>query len=159
LVRAADFLESEDEEEKRKRARAEEEEEAAAKTASEKEEARKRRRKRAEEAGAEKDGTEKKLDACTEREVMVRVIRKAIPDFDSEGRSDDYLSARFDGILEDYAAQRRVDGVAAAAAAGRAHLDAREEDGGAGDIVDKARKDNLARSRGAWQTALSGGAK
>jgi HK97 family phage prohead protease len=157
LLRAADFLEekAEDEDEKRKRARAEEEEEAAAKSGSEKEEVRKRRRKRAEEAGADKDGAEKKMDACTERELMVRVIRRVSPDFTAEGRSDDYLSARFDGILEDHEASRRVDGVVAAAAEGRTRLDAKDADD---DVVEQARKANQERERNAHRVAL-GGAK
>lgn len=45
-------------------------------------------------------GAEEKLDGLSDRDIMIKAIVKARPETDLEGKSDDYVRARFDALIE-----------------------------------------------------------
>jgi len=111
----------------------------------------------------DEDKEEQKMDAlldeCLEdpRAVMLRAIQKTSPEFNAEGKSDDYVAARFDGLHEEAvkASKRTVDQVVAATETARrelARLDAN------GDELDKqvveAQQKNRQAKHGAWKQSL-----
>lgn len=73
------------------------------------------------------DAVDEKLDAMSDRDLMVHCIKKVDPRFDATDRSDDYLEARFDAAVERVRETRSVDGVVRAAQLGLTKLDASEE--------------------------------
>ncbi len=113
---------------------------------------------------ADDDEDEKKLDAMTDREIQVACITKAQPKFDAKDadgkdRSDDYIAARFDAVMETAkkADGKRVGDVVVAATEGLNRLDA--VDGDATQLVaavEAARIANHNEGQTAWQRTLAG---
>lgn len=93
--------------------------------------------------------TVEKIDDMSDVDVKVAVIKSKSENFDAEGKSDDYIQARFDSILE----------MPAPTGKGSAKLD--NAVGGAtsgensGTDAEKARKKYDEDSRNAWQKPLS----
>lgn len=105
------------------------------------------------EDSGEGDDEEKKMDAfaeMSERELHLKAIQKADPDFKADGKSDDYIAGKFEGALDYLSASSRVDGVVAVLE-GRGReprrLDAR--DAGGEHPVAKARREMYERANGA----------
>lgn len=98
----------------------------------------------------EEEDEEKKMDALadlSERDIHLKAIKKADPDFKADGKSDDYIAGKFEGVVEYLAKSRGVDGVVSVLEGGHspgARLDAR--DGSRSEHpVAKARRENLER--------------
>lgn len=92
----------------------------------------------------------------SERELMLRAIKKGQPAFDDQGRSDDYLRSRYDTLLAHVREQRGVDGVARVAADHARRLDATgrgREDGGTVEQARRKREDVYAN---AWRGQQGG---
>lgn len=94
---------------------------------------------------------QKKLDAMTDRDLMIAVIRKDAADFtgndaDGKPRSDDYISARFDSVLENVKKSKGIDGVTRTVIRETERLDAN-----VGDGVAAARKKRDELAKNAWK--------
>jgi hypothetical protein len=91
-------------------------------------------------------GAEAKLDTMDEKAIKLAVIAKVSPEFKADGKSDDYVQARFDMALEKGATEGDDLGEARRAAAGESKTDA-------GDEVDAAaaRKRMVEANRNAWK--------
>jgi len=106
--------------------------------------------------------TVEKLDDMDDRAVKVAVIKSKVEKFDDANRSDDYINARFDGIIElDVSAKGKTPLDDALKG-----VDNSRKDGDDEPDVDKIRKDNMSKDEQAWQTPLgsfavaaAGGAK
>ncbi len=92
------------------------------------------------------DALEERIDAMSDRDLLVFCISKHVENFDATGKSDDYLQARFDGIVETVRAGRGIAGVVAAARLGVQNLDAQED-----DEVSKARRARDKVAAEAWK--------
>jgi hypothetical protein len=95
-------------------------------------------------------GPDIKLDSLSERDVKIAVISKLTPDFKASGKSDDYVSARYDLAIETVAKSEdplslvRKDRIEEGNDDGTQHLDA-----------DKAKAKFMAESRSAWKKPLT----
>lgn len=85
-----------------------------------------------------------KLDSMSDEEIRVAVIQARSKDFDPEGRSDEYIRARFDGILESLGT---ADANGKRIAGDGSRQDGCDEDKGKA-ARDKAFEEQKARSRG-----------
>lgn len=68
--------------------------------------------------GEKEDPDEEKMDGMADREIMLAAIKKSSPRMDAkelEGKSDDYVEARFDAACASLKSDRGVDGVVRAA--------------------------------------------
>lgn len=95
---------------------------------------------------------EKKMDAfaeLSERELHLKAILKADPDFKADGKSDDYIAGKFEGAVDFLARANGVDGVVQVLEGrGGRRFDASDDGGSRGEHpVAKARRENLERSR------------
>jgi hypothetical protein len=92
-------------------------------------------------------GQEAKLDGLTEKEIQIQVITKTDPEFKFDGRTDEYLAARFDLVdIKTVATQAAVD----AGKTGTPKAPEKKEDGVTDPLV-KQREENAK----AWQAPLS----
>lgn len=98
------------------------------------------------------DAFEERIDSMSDREVMVFCLQKHNPNFDANGKSDDYLTARFDSMVETLQAERGITGVVKAARLGAQNLDAIDAD----DVVSKARAKRDQEARDAWLKKQTG---
>jgi hypothetical protein len=94
------------------------------------------------------DAFEERIDSMSDREVMVFCLKKNNENFDDAGKSDDYLAARFDSMVETLQSERGITGVVNAARRGAQNLDANYD---ADDVVSKARAKRDADMRDAWK--------
>jgi HK97 family phage prohead protease len=92
-------------------------------------------------------GDEPKLDAMTDREVMVEVIKADDRDFSAEGKSDDYVRGVFERALKTAARGAGIDAFVRAAEL------ARRAD--ASDPVTRAREENQKRNQEAYKQPLA----
>ena len=84
-------------------------------------------------------GSKAKLDALTDRDVKAAVLKKTNPDLKLDGKSDEYVNARFDMALEQAAEETEdgsetEDGIHAAR---RVVVDSDDADGEPGDPADE----------------------
>jgi hypothetical protein len=89
-----------------------------------------------------------KMDALLEledREVMLKAIKASDEKFDGEGKSDDYLQARFDML--DVSSTRGVDTVV------RSIESKKQAASGEIDEVEQARQKMIEKNRNAWKGA------
>jgi hypothetical protein len=91
-------------------------------------------------------GAEVKLDEMSERDVKIAVLAKLSPEFKADGKSDDYVSARFDAATE--SASKRNSGLEAA----RSVTGAPAQRTDAAPSEKDARTNMLAGYRDAWKT-------
>jgi hypothetical protein len=61
-------------------------------------------------------GADAKFDGKTEREIQAMVIAKVQPSAKLDGKSDDYVTARFDACLETAAKSKTIEGFSSALA-------------------------------------------
>jgi hypothetical protein len=152
---ASEKAQKEAEEEAEQRKKKELEEEAEAEKERKKRERKRRgillRAARALRALDDEDAEEKMdaLDEKSDRDLMLEVIRADDKDFDDQGKSDDYIAALFDIATKK---ARRSDGVDAVVAKHRelTHADAVDT-----SAEEKARQENIKRSREAWKQPLT----
>lgn len=90
-------------------------------------------------------GAEAKLDAKSDQEIKIETIKKSVPEFDPKDKSADYLTARFDAIVET-APARALDGFKPTGEKIE-HLDASDD-----TAVIEAKKKARAALGNAWQT-------
>lgn len=93
------------------------------------------------------EALEERIDSMSDRDLLVFCIGKRVENFDATGKSDDYLQARFDGIVEVERAGRGIQGVVEAVRRGVQNLDAVED-----DEVSKARRKRDQIALDAWKT-------
>jgi hypothetical protein len=113
--------------------------------------------------GEKEDPDEEKMDAMTDREIMVAALKKVDKKFDANDaagkpRSDDYIEARFDSVCELRQSQNGIDGVVRTIDEQVRRMDSNAGDGAAANIqtMDEARKKRDEAMKNAWKT---GGAK
>lgn len=105
------------------------------------------------------DALEDELDALSDRDVMIRVLRADSKDLDLTGKSDDYIQARFDAAIEKAdektaaSKQERQDGIDSVARAAEAAK--RELGKGGVDAVNAAREANEKEAREAHKRPLT----
>lgn len=108
----------------------------------------------------EKD--EEKMDAMSDRELMLECIRMDSPDFDAKDKSDDYVHARFDSIAERVKKTapnpRGPDSIVRSAQTGYDQLRTDANDASVSDM-EKARKERDARMNAAWKAPPVAGGK
>lgn len=92
------------------------------------------------------DALEMRIDSMSDREVMLFCLGRHNEHFDGRGKSDDYLAARFDSMVETLQVERGITGVVNAARRGVQNLDAGDDD----DVVTKARAKRDAEASTAW---------
>ncbi len=92
-------------------------------------------------------GPELKLDAMTDREIMVEVVKADDRDFSAEGKSDDYVRGVFERALKTASKGAGIDAFVRAAEI------ARRAD--AADPVTRAREKNQERNREAYKQPLA----
>lgn len=97
-------------------------------------------------------GSEVKLDALSDREVKVAVVAKLSAGFKGEGKSDDYVSARFDAACEMAESEGGISAVRAALHADDVTPEQRGE-----PHADEAEKKFYEDSQKAWTRPLSAG--
>lgn len=98
----------------------------------------------------DEDKLDAKLDSMSDRDLMLHCIGKSVKNFDAksvEGKSDDYVAARFDSIVEKTDDEKSIGGVVRAAAKASARLDADDDS----DAVTKARAKRDAQAAGLWK--------
>lgn len=98
-------------------------------------------------------GKETKFDGLTDRQIREKVLAKSSPDLKLDGKSDEYVAARFDLAIEKADANEDDDREDAIHAARRAAEVADEGDDGEDKRVDSttAYKRMVERNRKAWQ--------
>lgn len=109
-------------------------------------------------SGDEKDGgKKKKMDANydslfekSDRDLMMDAIAKVNSNFDATDKSDDYVRARYDAVLETVKTHRGVNGVVNVIE-NLKKLDARGEE----DPIASAKAKRDAQARDAWKTPSS----
>ena len=99
-------------------------------------------------------GKDWKAAGKSSREIQVAVIRTDVKDFDDKGRSDDYVTARFDGVADKAPTAGSIADVHAVVIAPGTRTDETRADEG-GYIVDKLRRENDERMRTAWMRSTS----
>jgi hypothetical protein len=104
----------------------------------------------------EDDKEEEKMDAMSDRELMVHALIKDTPEFKAEGRSDDYITARFDSLVEQRPGTSGSDRVVNAAEDAKREVSRMDADGN-DDVVQKARQKNHDAMHGAWKGTPAGG--
>jgi hypothetical protein len=85
------------------------------------------------------------LDALSDREIKEKVIEKLRPATVLDGKSDDYVEARFDICVEDHAKDPE----------NKMGKNIQNADGGDEDVVAKAKAAAWARAKDAWKTEAS----
>lgn len=93
---------------------------------------------------------DKKMDALcemSERELHLKAIKKADPDFRADGKSDDYVAGKFEGAVSFLSNDKGVDGVVRAVEESKRHFDASDRDRGEHPVA-KARRENHDRMHG-----------
>ena len=105
-------------------------------------------------------GAEAKLDQKSDRDIMVAAVVKTDDKFDPAGKSDDYVTARFDAIVSAAPEPNGRHAAARAIAAGRDPNAERHDDAG-GDLNDDSRIDSAegAKARARRQGAEMGSKK
>jgi len=98
-----------------------------------------------------------KIDSMDDKEIKIAVIQSKYDGFDAEGKSDDYLAARFDSIVEstegddnngdDNKGNKKLDN-----ALGR--VDQNRADSDKVKSLEEIRQDNMRESENAWQKPL-----
>lgn len=91
-----------------------------------------------------------RLDSMSDRDLMLDVIKKRDANFDPKDRSDDYVQARFDAVVDLGREDARIGGVARRAQL-LPHQVPQERADGADDPVSKARAARDAAYRDAWK--------
>lgn len=101
------------------------------------------------------DALESKIDSMSDRELMLAVIGQHVENFDAKDKSDDYVTARFDSLVEQVTKaqknERGIAGVVRAAREGVHHLDSNEE-----DMITQARRKRDEAAREAWKVSNNG---
>lgn len=101
------------------------------------------------------DALESKIDSMSDRELMLAVIGQHVENFDAKDKSDDYVTARFDSLVEQVTKaqknERGIAGVVRAAREGVHHLDSNEE-----DMIAKARRKRDEAAQEAWKVSNNG---
>ncbi len=92
------------------------------------------------------DALEERIDSMSDRDLMLFALTKTNENFDATGKSDDYVAARFDGMIESLKTDRGIAGVVKAARAGVHHLDSIDAE----DEVSKARRARDKQAATAW---------
>ncbi|MDB4995194.1 MAG: hypothetical protein JWM74_2626 [Myxococcaceae bacterium] len=95
---------------------------------------------------------EERIDSMSDRELMLHCLKKHNAKFDATDRSDDYIAARFDSMVETLKVDRGIAGVVKAARAGVQNLDAGDD-----DEVTAARKKRDEEARDAWKKPVKTG--
>ncbi|HVJ89396.1 MAG TPA: hypothetical protein VM580_06295 [Labilithrix sp.] len=108
-----------------------------------------------EERAKREEDEEKKMDGLSAKEVMVLAIQAHSKGFDANGKSDDYVRARFDALEESVRERRGVNGVARVAQALAHRLDSNDGE----DAIDKARKARDEAMANAWKAGRNGGSR
>lgn len=98
-------------------------------------------------------GAEAKLDALSDRDVKLLVLTKLSPAAKLDGKSDDYVQARFDSALELAAEDKVEDRGSAALAAARSALVGHADSDGPTELASDAYAKMVASHRNAWKTA------
>jgi hypothetical protein len=93
-----------------------------------------------------------KLDDMSDRDVKVAVIKSKVATFDGEGKSDEYVNARFDAILETTPAPAAKGASKLDKALG--NVDNSRKDGDA-KTADDIRADSMQAHANAWQKPLT----
>lgn len=101
------------------------------------------------------DALEMKIDSMSDRELMLAVIDQHVENFDAKNKSDDYITARFDSLVETLTKaqknERGIAGVVRAAREGVHHLDSADGD----DVISQARKKRDEAAKEAWKTTTN----
>lgn len=92
-------------------------------------------------------GPETKLDSMSDKDMKLAVLAKLVPDFKPDGKSDDYVSARFDIAIEQKATQDSSLARARAAVSGSGS--GTHQDGPAN--IAEARAKMIESNRNAWR--------
>lgn len=83
------------------------------------------------------DALEERIDSMSDRELRLFCITKQNPTFDATNKSDDYVAARFDSMVEGMKNDRGINGVVRAVRQNALHLDSTDAE----DLVTKARRE------------------
>ena len=119
------------------------------------------------EGGDDKKKMDAKLDSLcemSERDIHIKAITIAEPDFKADGKTDDYIAGKFDFAMKYLTKSRGVDGVVRVVESGRnaaERLDADDRGSRREHPVTKARREHHKRMRTAATpvTAREGGAQ
>lgn len=102
-----------------------------------------------------------KLDGMTDRDVKVAVISSSVENFDAKEKSDDYVQARYDGIIES-GTENTDDDDGAGAGGGENKLDSalrkrqkQKADDNKNKTPDDIRNDSMRNDQEAWKRPLS----
>lgn len=94
-------------------------------------------------------GAEEKLDGLSDRDVQVKTLVKGSKSFSAEGKSDEYISARFDALIESKGSEETQRVRETAESVTRGDADPK------GSNSEKARDAMNARNAEAWKQPLS----
>lgn len=95
--------------------------------------------------------------AMSDRDLMVKAIKSRRPKFDATDRTDDYVAARFDSLLEEVQADESIHGVVRHAEEERTRLDASDRSAaGARKELQEARERREKARREGWKTPVAG---
>ena len=99
-------------------------------------------------------GKDWKAAGKSNREIQIAVIRTDVKDFDGKDKSDDYVTARFDGVADKAPTAGSIADVQTVVTAPSTRTDDTRADEG-GYIVDRLRRENDERMRTAWMRSTS----
>lgn len=94
-------------------------------------------------------GTEVTLDSLSDREIKEKVVVKLRPEFNADGRTDDYLDGRFEMSVEDFKSSDK--GTPANPAEKGLGKNVNNQDSADKDVAGDARKTAWETARNAWK--------